>query len=331
MKRDLTLVLLIVMVISAVFGIASCQRFKKKVPPNDMFAEAEQLRKDQSYVKAATRYAELYATYGDSELAPAALYYVGICRYMMSVQCLGKQAFEQQKADLAKSKKEEYEQCIDYMEKNKKPFLYDEQFDLFLYNGEDFLALISQYPASNLLDDAAFQYVRNQIVGKQQLKTLTVASVLDVYADFFERYPQSPYRSNGIEDIVSLVSEFSGAFVDPDGVAASYQRFLPFRDDFPELNKVAYVLGKKMIKDGYDTQAAAIFGVPSVVGLGLVETARTRLNIRSGQGTQFGIIGKADKGDELVIIENTGEWYYILLQDGTLGYVHRDYVQQMPH
>lgn len=329
MKHFLTGLLLLVVLVNAVCMTAGCQRFKKKVPPNDMFTEAEQLRKDQSYVEAATRYAELYATYGDSELAPAALYYVGVCRYMMSIQCLGKQAFKQQKPDLAKSKKAQYEQCIDYMEKHKKPFLYDENFDQFLYNGADFLAMIEQYPASNLLDDAAFQYVRNQIVGKQQLKTLTVGSVLDVYADFFERYPQSPYRSDGIEDIVSLAAEFSGAFAEPEKVTEAYRRFRPFIDDFPELNKVAYLLGKKMLEEGRDAQAAAIFGVPSVVGLGLVETARTRLNIRGGQGTQFPIIGKADKGDELVILEESQGWYLILLQDGTLGYAHSDYVQRM--
>ena len=181
MKRYRTLMLLIIVVVSTMLDATGCQRFKKKIPPNEMFTEAEQLRNDQAYVQAATRYAELYSTYGDSELAPAALYYVGICRYMMSIQCLGKQAFEQQKADLAKNKKEEYEQCIDYMEKNKKPFLYDENFDLFLYNGEDFLSLITQYPTSNLVDDAAFQYVRNQIVGKQQLKTLTVERHTEPY------------------------------------------------------------------------------------------------------------------------------------------------------
>jgi len=318
---------MILLVASVLFSVSGCRFLKKKVPPNELFTEAEQLRKDQAYVDAAIRYHELYSTHGDSELAPAALYYVGICRYTMSIQCLGKQAFEQQKNDLAKSKKEEYERCIDYMEKHKKPFLYDETLDLFLYNGEDFLAVIDQYPSSNLVDDAAFQYVRNQIVGKQQLNTLTIASVLDVYADFFERYPQSPYRSNGVEDIVKLVADFSGAFVDPAGVAASYQRFLPFTDDFPELNKVAYLLGKKMIEEGHAEQAAAILKVPSVVGIGSVETARTRLNIRGGQGTQFRIVGKADKGEELVILEDTGQWYYVLLQDGTLGYAHSDYVQ----
>jgi hypothetical protein len=217
------------------------------------------------------------------------------------------------------------------MEKHKKPFLYDEDLDTFLYNGEDFLTVIDQYPASNLVDDAAFQYVRNQIVGKQQLNTLTVAGVLDVYAGFFEQYPQSPYRRNGVEDMLKLSSEFSGSFVDPDGVAASYQRLLTFKDDFPELHKVAYSFGKKMIEEGYADQAATILGVPSVIGIGLVETARTRLNIRGGQGTQFRIIGKADKGDELLILEDTGQWYYVLLQDGTLGYAHSDYVQQMLH
>jgi hypothetical protein len=326
MKSVLISICITALAVSMTASLTGCQRFKKKVPPNEMFAEAEQLRRDQAFVQAAARYADLYASYADSELAPAALYYTGICRYTMSIQCPGKRAFEQQKSDLAKSKREEYDQCISYMEKHKRAFLYDENFDLFLYNGEDFLAMISQYPSSNLVDDAAFQYVRNQIVGKQQLRTLTMAGILDVYADFFERYPQSPYRHTAIEDVVSLVTDFSGALPDPDSAAAAYQRFLPFRRDFSELNKVAYVVGKALLYGGHQAQAASVFGVPSIIGMGTVETARTRLNIRSGKGTQFGIIGKADKGDEMIVLEADQEWYAVVLPDGTTGYAHRDFV-----
>lgn len=327
MKRVLRFQIVIVIVSVSLLITGGCKRFQKKVPPNELFTEAEQLRASQDYVEAARRYTDLYETYGDSELAPAALYFLGICRYSMSMQCLGKQAFEQQKSDLAASKKEEYEDCIKYMEKHETPFLYDEQFDLFLYNGEDFLAVIQQYPTSNLVDDAAFRYVRNQIVGKQQLHTLTAASALDVYADFFEQYPQSPFRRNAIEDIVALLGDATGIAGDADTLAAAYQRFSPFQDDFPELKQVAYALGKNLIESGHSPQAAAIFGAPSVVGLGIVETARTRLNIRNGAGTQYRIIGKADKGDEVVILEEAGQWYAVMLKDGTQGYAHGDYVR----
>jgi outer membrane protein assembly factor BamD (BamD/ComL family) len=307
--------------------ITGCQLFKKKVPPHELFAEAEQLRKDGEFVEAALRYDELYEQYDDSELAPAALYYTGICRYSMSIRCPGKQAFDQQKAELSKNKKEEYEQCIEYMEKHKKPFMYDENVDTFLYNGADFLGLIEQFPSSDLVDDAAFQYVRNQIVGKQQLKTLTVSSILAIYGDFFERYPQSPYRRNGMEDMLKLMSEYSGALIDAAAVAEAYKKFLPFQDDLPELAKLTYVISKRLVEEGADDAAANLLGQSSIIGLGVVETARTRLNIRGGQGTQHRIIAKAEKGEEVLVLENTGDWYAVLLEDGTQGYAHREYIQ----
>ena len=284
-------------------------------------------RKDGAFVEAALRYDELYERYDDSELAPAALYYTGICRYSMSMRCPGKQAFDQQKAELSKSKKEEYEQCIAYMEKHKKPFMYDENVDTFLYNGADFLSLIEQFPSSDLVDDAAFQYVRNQIVGKQQLKTLTVSSILDIYGDFFERYPQSPYRRNGMEDMLKLVSDYSGALLDAAAVAEAYKKFRPFEDDLPELAKLAYLLSKRLLEEGAAEAAAALLGQPSVVGLGIVETERTRLNVRGGQGTQHRIIAKAEKGEEVLVLEHTGDWYAVLLENGTRGYVYREYIQ----
>jgi hypothetical protein len=306
--------------------LTSCKYIKKKVPPHEMFAEAEKLRKSGDFLEAAEQYDKLFETYEDSELASAALYYSGICKYTLSIQCPGKIAFDQQKDGLAKTKKEQYQECIEYMDKHDKTFQYGEAIDKYLYKANEFDKLIEKYPSSNVVDDAAFQRIRVEITEKQQLKTLTVAIMLQLYADFFQKYPQSPYRQKGAEDMVKLISEYSDPLLDHPTIVETYQKFASFTDDIPELSKLSYSLGKKLL-DGGDTESAAtILGVPSVVGIGIVETQRTRLNIRSGQGTNYKIVGKADKGEQLLILEDTGQWYHVQLQDGTLGYAHSDYV-----
>ena len=73
--------------------------------------------------------------------------------------------------------------------------------------------------------------------------------------------------------------------------------------------------------------AASILGVPSVMGIGIVDTERTRLNIRRGQGRQYRIVAKADKGEELILLEKSDEWYNVQLQNGTVGYAHGDYIK----
>lgn len=317
------------MLLSAIMlvSITGCKYFKKKVPPSEMFTKAEQFRQSNELIDAAKQYDELLEIHSDSELAPAALYYSGICKYTLSIRCPGKNAFEQQKAELSKTKKDEYQRCIDLMEKQGHSFVYEEALDTYLYNGREFDQLIERYSVSDLVDDAAFQRVRTRIVEHQQRQTLTVANILQLYAEFFEQYPQSPYRKNGVEDMQKLLSEYSGAFADHPTIVETYRKFTPFVDDFPELTKISYLLGKRFLKEGDPEGAASVLGVPSVVGIGIVNTQRTALNIRRNQGTQYQIIGKAQKGDELLILESTGQWYHVQLQDGTLGYAHRDYVK----
>lgn len=322
--RISTLMLLSGIVLASITG---CQYLKKRVPPSEMFAKAEQFRKSNELIDAAKQYDELLKVHSDSELAPAALYYSGICKYTLSIRCPGKNTFEQQKADLSKTKKDEYQRCIDLMEKQGNSFVYEEALDTYLYNGREFDQLIQQYSVSDLVDDAAFQRVRTRVVEHQQRKTLTVANILQLYADFFEQYPQSPYRKNGVEDMLKLLSEYSGAFADHPTIVETYRKFTPFFDDFPELTKLSYLLGKRLLKEGDPDGAASVLGVPAVVGVGVVVTQQTGLNIRRNQGTQYQIIGKAQRGDELLVLESTGQWYHVQLQDGTVGYAHSDYVK----
>ena len=308
-------------------GVTSCRFMKKKVPPHEMFTEAEKLRKSGHLVEAAQQYDALFEQHQDSELAPAALYYSGTCKYTLSIRCPGEKEFKERKATFAELKRKQYEQCIEYMKKQKKAFSYGEAIDKYLYNGTEFAKLIESYPSSNLIDDAALQLVRTQIMEKRQLNTLTVAIALQMYAEFFEKYPQSSHRKKVVEDMATLISEYSEPLLDHPTIVETYQKFEPFTDDFPELSKLSYSLGKKLIEEGDTENAASILGFPSVVGIGIVNTQRTRLNIRGGQGTNHKIIGKADKGEELLVLDDTGEWYHIQLEDGTVGYAHNDFIK----
>lgn len=324
-RQQIVLMLFLSMIVCV--NLIGCKFFKKKIPPNELFTNAETLRKNDEHVEAAKHYDELFELHGTSELAPAALYYSGVCKYTLSLQCPGKQTFEQQKDELSKLKREQYQQCITYMDKHEDSFLYAETLDKYLYKGTEFDKLIEQYPSSDLVDDAAFQWVRAQIIGKQTLNTITIASVLQFYGEFFQQYSQSPYRQHVIKDVLELLADSSDPLDDHPAIVESYKIFVPFRDDFPEIAQLSHWLGKRFIEEGDLMSAADVLGLPSIVGIGIVDTKRTGLNIRRGQGTQYQIVGKAEKGEELLVLESTGQWYSIQLQNGTLGYAHSDYIK----
>jgi formylglycine-generating enzyme required for sulfatase activity len=64
-----------------------------------------------------------------------------------------------------------------------------------------------------------------------------------------------------------------------------------------------------------------------VTSTGIVETQRDPLNIRSGPAGQYDVVGKAEKGEKVVILERSGEWYKVQLQDGTVGYAAGKYIK----
>ena len=61
------------------------------------------------------------------------------------------------------------------------------------------------------------------------------------------------------------------------------------------------------------------------IGSGVV-TASGSLNVRAWPGTEYDIIGKLYNGDVVTIYWIDGQWYQIKLSDGTLGFIHSDYV-----
>lgn len=309
-------------------GMVSCDFFKKKTPPQEFFKQAEQRRKEENFVEAAQLYDELIKRYEKSELAPAALYYSGICKYTLSLRAPGKREFDQRKDGLSDAKKELYAQWIKYLSEREDQFLYLDAIDKFVYQGTEFKTLLNQHPASDLADDAAFQLIHTHLTAKGQTNTLSIEAALQLYADYFTDYPQSPYRPKGIEHLMQLVSQYSQTMLNHEEIVTAYQHLAQAAQGLPDLEKLAFLLGTQFLKGQDLKNAAAILNAPSLIGIGVVETANTRLNIRSGQGTEYRVVGKAERGEQLLLLSKSGQWYNIRLQDGTIGYAHADFVRE---
>ncbi|PIE35780.1 hypothetical protein CSA56_02830 [candidate division KSB3 bacterium] len=310
-------------------AITACNLFKKKMPPNDMFSQAEQHRKNENLLEAIQLYDDLIKYHNESELVPHALYYSGYCKYTLSLRSPGQKAFEQRKEGLSELKQQLYTQWLDYMGDQKDTFSYVEAIDQYQYRGKEFKTLIEQYPSSNLVDDAAFQLVHLHIQAKQATHAFTMEQALQLYTEYFTDYPQSPYRSKGLDHLLRLIEEQSDSFFHHDTITASYLEFAKVAQDFPGCGGLAYQLAVIFLETDDRENAAALLGVPAVVGLGIVETARTRLNIRSGKGTNYRIAAKIDKGEQILLLDHSDGWYQVLLKDGTLGYAHGDFIREL--
>ena len=328
MKRFLRNSCYLLLCVFASYHITACKYFQKKVPPTELFAQAEQLRKDDRLLEAADNYDTLVAQHPDSELVPAALYYSGICKYTLSGRAVGPKTLKEREGGLSEGKKAEYEQWIEYMKDHKDAFSYVEGIDQFLYKGTDFKTLIEKHPSSNLLDDAAFQLIHLHIRGKQSTNTFSLEYAIQLYTDYFTSYPQSPYRPKAIEHLETLFKEQEGSILNYENISTAFQEFSGTAKDLPDLRALAYRLALTFLAGNEREHAASILGVPSVIGLGTVETERTRLNIRSGEGTNTRIVTKADKGDRVLLLSRSGDWYQVLLPDGTVGYAHREFIRE---
>lgn len=51
-----------------------------------------------------------------------------------------------------------------------------------------------------------------------------------------------------------------------------------------------------------------------------------RLNVRSGAGTSYSVVGKLNGGDVVQLIEKSGGWYKIKMLSGNTGWISADYV-----
>jgi uncharacterized protein YgiM (DUF1202 family) len=61
---------------------------------------------------------------------------------------------------------------------------------------------------------------------------------------------------------------------------------------------------------------------------GVVTTKSAPLNIRATKARDAKIVGKADKGSKLLILEKAGEWYKVQLQNGKSGYASSQFIKE---
>jgi hypothetical protein len=67
---------------------------------------------------------------------------------------------------------------------------------------------------------------------------------------------------------------------------------------------------------------------PVYVKIGTVHNVDTYLNIRSGPGTAYDVLGKARSGDRfLILTEYYSENWHQVEYDGGIAYIHADYLQ----
>lgn len=62
---------------------------------------------------------------------------------------------------------------------------------------------------------------------------------------------------------------------------------------------------------------------------GIVATQSTALNIRSGPGTGYGIVGKLQKGSYITLQSETNGWWKVEYADGQEGYVSSEYISKI--
>lgn len=53
-----------------------------------------------------------------------------------------------------------------------------------------------------------------------------------------------------------------------------------------------------------------------------------KANIRSGPGTQYGVINAAKEGDKLEVIEERGSWCSVRLPDGSTGWIYKNLISR---
>ena len=290
-----------------VVSLTACDYFKPKIPPNQLYNQAEQLRQNKQYLEAAQGYDALAEQYKDSELASAALYYAGFCKYTLMLQTPGSQAFKQRKDGLSPDKKKLYEDALAYMDDHRDNFTYLAAVDKYLYQGHEFTAVLEQYPASNFRDDAAFQLAHLAISAQQQSNALAFEDAVQRYADFMQQYPESPFRAKGIEQLLELITNNPTLTANYAKLAPAYQELLKGAANLPDVGKLSYLLATKALTAGDPKNAAIILGVPTTIGLGFVNTEQTNLNIRSGEGTQYRIVTKANKNEQVILISKNGQ------------------------
>jgi len=73
------------------------------------------------------------------------------------------------------------------------------------------------------------------------------------------------------------------------------------------------------------TQKPAVTTVPELPSQVTVIVATA--NIRSGPGTNYGIVGSAKQGEKLAVLGEEGDWYNVELTDGKTGWIYKKLIK----
>jgi len=63
---------------------------------------------------------------------------------------------------------------------------------------------------------------------------------------------------------------------------------------------------------------------------GAVRVSQWIINLRGGAGLNFPVVGKAQRGDTLNLVAESGEWYRVQTAAGLLGWVSKSFVTRLP-
>ncbi len=77
----------------------------------------------------------------------------------------------------------------------------------------------------------------------------------------------------------------------------------------------------------YDKTSAQKYSLYKAVSEEKIQVTASKLNVRSGAGKEFTIIGNVKKGQILDVIGGLGEWYVVHLPDDSIGVVSNQYVK----
>lgn len=62
---------------------------------------------------------------------------------------------------------------------------------------------------------------------------------------------------------------------------------------------------------------------------GITNIKTGTLNVREGEGETFKVLTKLKKGEEVEILQSSGDWYKVKLPDGRVGYVSARYIKKV--
>lgn len=66
-------------------------------------------------------------------------------------------------------------------------------------------------------------------------------------------------------------------------------------------------------------------------GIEMVSIDGNDVNMRSGPGTKYKVMWELGNGFPLIVLKRSGQWLRVRDFEGTIGWVHKDMAQRMPH